>query len=61
MAINEKMKYDLAIVYEHTNLSADNTKETFYEALQMIRGRTKKYEDLRATAGPLYSGNDNAN
>ena len=51
----KQMKYDLAIVHEHTNLSTANTKEIFYEALQMIRRRTKKYANLRMTAGPLYT------
>ena len=53
---NEKMKYDLAIVYEHTNLADSNNKKTFVETNRMIRRRTKKYESLQRTAGPIYGG-----
>jgi hypothetical protein len=53
---NENLKYDLAIIYEHTNLRdcEENPKENWIEAIKMIRARTEKYEDLKATAGPLY-------
>ena len=51
---NTQMKYDLAIIHEHTNLAKNNTKESFMDAVYMIRTRTKRYEDLEATAGPLY-------
>ena len=51
---NEKLKIDLAIVHEHTNLAESNSKKAIYEEMQMIRRRTAKYSDLRRTAGPLY-------
>lgn len=54
LAENRQMKYDLAIVYEHTNLADCNTKKSFVDANQMIRNRTKKYENIRLTAGLLY-------
>lgn len=54
LAENKQMKYDLAIVREHTNLADSNTIESFIDANRMIRNRTKKYENLRLTAGPLY-------
>jgi len=57
-AKNKRLEYDLAIVYEHTNLADTNTKQTFIEHNRMIRDRTKKYENLRLTAGPLYREGD---
>ncbi len=50
----EKMKYDLAIIYEHTNLADSNKREAFIDANRMIRNRTQKYENLRLTAGLIY-------
>lgn len=52
-AENEQLKYDLAIVHEHTNLADSNTKETFTSANKMIRSRTEKYANLELTAGPI--------
>lgn len=54
----DKMKYDLAIIHEHTNLVDENEKEAFVEAVKMIRNRSSEYENLRETAGPLYDGED---
>lgn len=48
--------YDLAIIHEHTNLAKNNTKKTIYEVLMRIRKRSKKYANLKLTAGVLYEG-----
>lgn len=51
---NQKMNRDLAIIHEHTNLAEDNSKDTFIDAVKMIRKRSEKYENIKLTAGPLY-------
>jgi len=52
----DKLKYDLAIIHEHTNLADSNDKQTFIDANKMIRNRTEKYANLEITAGPIYEG-----
>lgn len=55
---NRQIKYNLAIIHEHTNLSDSNLKKTFTDASRRIRKRSEKYSNLEITAGPLYDGED---